>query len=311
MTEADQALLDLLRFLDRAGYAFVTPTPETHKRALRRPREPGPLSLRDVFGWSRAFAPEDLPPELLAIARRAGVLKRRGRLLASTVRVSTVRERLFLHSAFPTRDEDSVFLGPDTYRFADFIVRELRRAEGVGRILDVGAGAGVGGITASGERPDATLLMTDVNAAALRLARVNSEHNKVRAELLIASGLDGLQGPFDLIMANPPYIVDTHGRTYRDGGDMLGARLSLEWAKAGAERLAPGGRLLLYTGSAIVEGEDGLKRALEPAMARAGCALRYRELDPDVFGEMLSHPAYREADRIAVVGAVAVKGSDV
>jgi hypothetical protein len=42
-------------------------------------------------------------------------------------------------------------------------------------------------------------------------------------------------------------------------------------------------------------------------MAEAGCELRYSELDPDVFGEQLSQPAYREAERIAVVGAVAVK----
>ncbi|MDP8916793.1 MAG: class I SAM-dependent methyltransferase, partial [Pseudomonadota bacterium] len=253
MTEADQALLELLSFLEAQDYAFVTPTPETHKRALRRPRAPGPATLRDVFGWSRAFAPDELPAEVMDIARRAGVLKRRGRLLASTLRVSTVRDRLFLHSAYPTHDENSVFLGPDSYRFADFIVRELRRAEAVERMLDIGAGAGVGGITAAGERPGAALLMTDVNAAALRLAQVNAAHNRIPAELRIASGLDGVEGRFDLITANPPYIVDTHGRTYRDGGDMLGARLSLEWAQAAAERLASGGRLLLYTGSAIVE----------------------------------------------------------
>ena len=42
-------------------------------------------------------------------------------------------------------------------------------------------------------------------------------------------------------------------------------------------------------------------------MAKAGCSLDYRELDPDVFGEELDRPAYRDVDRIAVVAAIAVK----
>lgn len=309
LSDADLALLDLLRLLQARDYAFVTPTPATHKRVARRGRPARRPTLSDVFGWSRSFGEGDLPAEVLALMRRAGMLRPRGRRLKSAVRVSTVRGRLFLHSAYPTLEADAVFLGPDTYRFADFIVRELEGAGPVRRILDVGAGAGVGGVIAAGERPGARLLLTDVNASALRLARVNAVHAGVEAELRRADGLDGVEDGFDLITTNPPYIVDTHGRTYRDGGDMLGARLSLDWAKGAARRLAPGGRLLLYTGSAIVDGEDRLLTALEPAMAAAGCDLDYRELDPDVFGEQLSQPAYREAERIAVIGAVAVKRS--
>jgi hypothetical protein len=88
---------------------------------------------------------------------------------------------------------------------------------------------------------------------------------------------------------------------------MLGARLSLDWAKAAMARLTPGGRLILYTGSAIVGGVDALRDALVAASSAAGCDLRYREIDPDVFGTMLLHPAYRHAERIAVVAAIAVK----
>jgi hypothetical protein len=88
---------------------------------------------------------------------------------------------------------------------------------------------------------------------------------------------------------------------------MHGGRLSLDLALAAAERLAPGGRLILYTGAAIVDGRDELKEALEPALAERGCSLRYRELDPDVFGEELEKPPYHDVERIAVVGAVAVK----
>jgi hypothetical protein len=86
---------------------------------------------------------------------------------------------------------------------------------------------------------------------------------------------------------------------------MLGARISIDWARAAIPKLAPGGRLLLYTGSAIVTGgRDRLREALQATAQAAGASLRYREIDPDVFGEELEKPAYREAERIAAVGAV-------
>ena len=112
---------------------------------------------------------------------------------------------------------------------------------------------------------------------------------------------------FDLVIANPPYLVDAGGRIYRDGGDMHGARLALDWTLAAAHRLEPGGRMLLYTGSAIVGGEDALRKALERDLPSLGCRLRYAEIDPDVFGEELDTQAYAEVERIAVIGAVVEK----
>lgn len=308
-TDQDEALLDLLRALRRREYAFVTPTPETHRRVVRHLRPPGQPTLNDVFGWSLPFDPDDLDDELLGLMADGGVLRTRGRRLVSRVRVSSLGGLLFLHSAYPTRDKDAVFFGPDSYRFADFIQRELGAAE-VRSLIDIGAGAGVGAIVAAGSRPKARVVMTDVNATALRFARINAAFAGVDGECELDDGLNGAESRFDLVLANPPYIAGSTGaggRTYRDGGDMLGARLSLDWAEAAMERLNPGGRLLLYTGSAIVAGVDRLRAALESAADVHGCELRYSEIDPDVFGEELSRPVYREVERIAVVGAVATR----
>ena len=112
---------------------------------------------------------------------------------------------------------------------------------------------------------------------------------------------------FDLAIANPPFIIDEDGPAYRAGGGMHGAELSLAWALGAAEKLAPGGRFLLYTGSAIVAGRDALREALEQQLPALGCTLRYREIDPDIFGEELEKPAYADVERIAAVGAVIVK----
>ncbi len=152
-------------------------------------------------------------------------------------------------------------------------------------------------------------MLTDVNAKALRMARINAAFAGIEIETVQTEGLQGAPGPWDLILANPPYILDAAGRDYRDGGELHGAQMSLDWAGEAMARLAPGGRFVLYTGSAIVGGADPLLERLAPAAAAAGCELDYRELDPDVFGEELEQPGYADVERIAVVAATLTRPS--
>jgi len=81
----------------------------------------------------------------------------------------------------------------------------------------------------------------------------------------------------------------------------LGYDLSLRILEEALDRLAPGGTLLLYTGSAIVEGVDRFGMLAEEAVNRRGLRAAYAELDPDVFGEELEGGPYAVADRIAAV----------
>jgi methylase of polypeptide subunit release factors len=303
---AQHALGELLAELEGSGYAFVPPTPATHARVIARPGREQARGLRDVFGWSLPFAADLLPPTMLDALERSGSLRRDGELLKSAIRVARLRDRLFIHSAFPTCAEDAVFFGPDSYRFVDFVARELDGRR-VSRLVDLGAGSGVGGIMAGAMLPGAAIVLLDTNARALAKAAVNARHAGAIAELVEGESLDAVTGPVDLIIANPPYMIDEEDRTYRDGGDMHGGRVSLDWALAGARRLEPGGAMLLYTGSAIVDGADELRTALERELPASGCRLRYQEIDPDVFGEDLAKPAYRDVERIAVVGAVIEK----
>ncbi|MBL7309520.1 methyltransferase, partial [Escherichia coli] len=74
--------------------------------------------------------------------------------------------------------------------------------------------------------------------------------------------LRDVEGQFDLIVSNPPFMIDTAERAYRHGGGPLGAGLSLAVAEQAAGRLAPGGSLVLFTGAAIVDGEDPFRDAV-------------------------------------------------
>ncbi|MDT9597447.1 methyltransferase [Sphingosinicella rhizophila] len=301
---ADAILAELLSFLEDRHYRFVTPTPATHRRVLERPGKDLARDLRDALGWSRPFEKDLLPQRLLELLMEYGWCGSWKGALKFGIRVSTISDRLFVHSAFPTDDPNSVFLGPDSYRFADFVRRELIQHPGGSRLVDIGAGAGVGAITAAPLLPGARLALTDINPLALRFARVNAFHAGIEVETFEGSCLEGISGPIDLAIANPPFIVDDGKRAYRDGGSMHGAELSLMWAKAAMARLEPGGRMLLYTGSAIVNGRDALEDGLKAEAGRIGAKLRYREIDPDIFGEELDRPAYATVDRIAAVGAV-------
>jgi len=305
----DAALLDLLRSLQARGYRFVAPTPATHARVLKRLDRRRGRSLRDVLGWSLPFEAEAIPPDLLALLQRADAIVRTDDGLKSRVRVSSRDERLFLHSAYPTESEDAVFFGPDSYRFADLLEREIPALGRLppGAVVDVCAGVGVGALTAASLLPGRRLVMTDINDQALRLARINAAFAGIDVEIVETSGLDEVAGEIALAAINPPYIADEQRREYRDGGTMHGGRLSVELGQAAARRLTPGGALILYTGSAIVAGEDRLRDALEAAMTAEACDLSYRELDPDVFGEELDRPAYEDVERIALVAAIAVK----
>jgi methylase of polypeptide subunit release factors len=299
---AEGALVELLHRLDSLGYDFVTPTPLTHERVLRNRRGRPARTLRDVFGWSLAFAQEILEPDLLALLERAEALVPGEGGWRSRYRVSRAHGKLFLHSAYPTAAADAVFFGPDSYRFADFVLAELPPA--AARLVDMGAGSGVGGICAAPGLPGASVVLVDSNPEAARLARINAAAAGTEVETLVADGLDSVAGEVDLVIANPPFLVDEARRAYRHGGAMLGAGTALTWASEAARRLAPGGRIILYTGSAIVEGRDSVRDWLAEELPEQGCTLRYREIDPDIFGEELEREAYRDVDRIAAVGAV-------
>jgi methylase of polypeptide subunit release factors len=296
----EAALAELLRRLKALDYDFVAVTPATHERVLARDWR-GPATLRDIFGWSRPFAGKDLEPGLLALLEAADAVERTADELRSRVRVARLADDLFLHSAFPTDGEDAVFFGPDTYRFARVLRAQLQRLPEPRWIVDMGAGSGAGGIVAAREAPSARITLIDLNPAALQLARANAAAADVAAEVEEAGTIPG--GP-DLVVANPPYMVDATERTYRHGGDLLGGGVALDWARQALAALAPGGAMLLYTGAAVTDGRAPLVEALEQTCAAAKAKLHVEEIDPDVFGEEMDEPPYCDVERIAAIGAV-------
>ncbi len=300
---ADRALLNLGRGLKESGYRFITPTPLTHERVYRRLATPLARNIRDVFGWSMPFDHDLLPEAFREELQQTDVIEKHGALWRSTVRWSSIDELLFAHSPYPTVQADAVFFGPDSYRFAQVIEAHLQqRFEPLTRAVDIGCGAGVGALVVARARHDAEVLAVDINPRALRMTAVNAELAGLgNVSVYHSDVLAGVEGQFDLIVANPPYMNDDRQRAYRHGGGVLGEQLSVRIVSESLGRLALGGSLVLYTGVAMVAGGDPFLEAVKPLLGNDVYGWTYRELDPDVFGEELDKPGYERVERIAVV----------
>jgi release factor glutamine methyltransferase len=128
-------------------------------------------------------------------------------------------------------------------------------------LLDLGTGTGAILLTLLAERPDATGLGTDLSPAALAVAQQNAEALSLtgRARFIASHWFAAVQGRFDLIVSNPPYIAaeempglsrevlewEPH-LALTPGGDGLAPYRAI--AAGAAAHLQPGGTLLLEIG---------------------------------------------------------------
>jgi SAM-dependent methyltransferase len=302
----DQALLALGKELQARNYKFTTITPGSHRRVNGRKRVPG-APLDRLFGWSLPVERTEIAQDIASLLVESGEGRELGDKLFSNVRFSTLGSQLFAHSAFPTDASDTVFFGPDTYRFA----RTLRCAlETVPvshplTLVDIGCGSGAGGIHAAAcltGRVAAEVIMSDINPQALRYSKINALLNEVINVRAIRSDIfRQIDKRANIVISNPPYLVDRAQRLYRHGGGELGSDLSVRIVEESLDRLLPAGMLLLYTGAPIINGKDRLFMALEPLVNGRVSNFTYEEIDPDVFGEELESAPYDVVDRIAAV----------
>lgn len=305
----EEPLFHLGEWLKTAGYNFVTVTPATHARVLGRDPDRVAATLEDIFGWNLPFRPGQLPEPALSLLRQADALQENAGLLRSRIRFSMLGEDIYLHSGYPTDSRDAVFFGPDTYRFVNLIERTLQQADlsEIKTIADIGCGSGAGGIAArkllAPHNP--LLILTDLNPLALHHAAINAALAGVESYTLREGDLmEPVGSPLDIIVANPPFLVDSQARAYRHGGGKLGSSLSTRIVQEGVPRLAANGLLVLYTATPVVEGRDTFRETIAQALQHPEIAYEYREIDPDIFGEELETPAYAGVDRIAAVSLV-------
>ncbi len=152
----------------------------------------------------------------------------------------------------------------------DFVVRGGLRMEKL-RILDIGTGSGALLLALLRELPNAIGIGTDVSVAALDVARANAAQCGLesRCSFIVCDIASGVQGPFDLVVSNPPYIahdeIASLAPEVRDydpqvaldgGGDGLAGYRAI--SSEARRLLASGGRLFVELGA----GQETAVRAL-------------------------------------------------
>ena len=150
--------------------------------------------------------------------------------------------------------------------------------------LDIGTGCGVQALIAT--RHAEHVVATDLNPAAVNVARFNAVLNDVEIEALEGSLFEPVEGrTFDLIVANPPFVISpTDDFLFRDsplGGEGIVRRL----IKEAPAHLNEGGICQMLCNLAHIEGTDFTEHVAS-AFEGTGCeswVMAFDEIDPAVY----------------------------
>jgi release factor glutamine methyltransferase len=145
------------------------------------------------------------------------------------------------------------------------------------RVADIGTGSGNIAVSVAHDAPHCRVTATDVSRDALHVARLNAQRHGVDTRIAFVETpyLDGIDGEFDLITANPPYVKETdkmglgadvrHEPEVALFGGSSGLRDVEAVLDAAASRLRPGGWLVMEFGFGQEDDVRGLVAA-RPAL---------------------------------------------
>ena len=255
---------------------------DLRKRSSSSPRLDAELLLASVLGCDRVKliidADRPLDETELASFKQLHKRRRKGEPIAY------IRgERDFYGRSFRV-DRRVLVPRPETELLVEVGMRRTHRLSLCARMLDVCTGSGCVAITLKKERPTSTVIAADLSSDALELARLNcwrlgARVGLVCSDLFSAASLRGLQGNFDLITANPPYLSDADMAELAP--DIRDFEPTMALA-AGADGLDTTRRLLAQGGVLAIEVVAGGAKQVRALFAQAG--LVATETDRDYGG---------------------------
>lgn len=154
---------------------------------------------------------------------------------------------------------------PETEELVDWILQEVAKKQKPLRILDIGTGSGCIAVTLAKHLPQTQVLAMDVSMDALEVARTNADLNDVKVSLLHQNvlELEKLQGTFDVIVSNPPYVRESE-RTLMQDNVLRHEPAGALWVsdeqplifyekitRLASEALVPGGKLFFEINEAL------------------------------------------------------------
>jgi release factor glutamine methyltransferase len=234
-----QKLEELIARFTRAGI----PSPKVDAEWL----------IEDTLGWSRMRrvleAEIVLSPKKLEVIESLAV-RREAREPLQWILGSTEFYGLKIHVR-----SGVLIPRPETERLVELALERLRVMPGTPRVLDLGCGTGAIALCIKAEQPRANVLASDINPEAVKLTLENATRLDLEIGVRETSLFDGIEGRFDLIVSNPPYLPELDAEhlepeVQREPTSALfsghdGLDLARALVRTARERLGPSGWLLL------------------------------------------------------------------
>jgi release factor glutamine methyltransferase len=170
---------------------------------------------------------------------------------------------------------------PETEHVVETVLELIRAQSGQAarnqtRIVDVGTGSGCIALALAKELPQAEIHATDVSSIALEIALANAARLQLEERIHFheADLLDGLNGEFDVVVSNPPYVGESEKDTVQIEVRKFEPRTAVFAGPIGTEvieRLIPqawaalhaGGWLVMEISGTIAERVRGLMNSWE------------------------------------------------
>jgi methylase of polypeptide subunit release factors len=322
---------NLLRRLEAEGFdeALIAATFGTAPNAesvpiyVRRVASTDPRAvLVQLFVLGEPVRADELPVDAGDL-EAAGLVERHGAVVRAPLRLVPYAGLLIAHDADTTEHDPDHVPGMNnaTRTLATLTIRRP-----VDRALDLGTGSGTQALLAA--RHARSVTATDVNSRALRYAALNARLNGVDLDLREGSWFEPIAGErFDLIVANPPYVISPDTQyVFRDSG-LDGDTVSRHVVRGAAAHLREGGHATIMC-NWVCRDADETWQPLVEWVAETGCdalllahepvdlfhyAARWNEPlrnDPDAFGEAIERwlDSYEHAGVVGIgIGAIVLR----
>jgi release factor glutamine methyltransferase len=151
-------------------------------------------------------------------------------------------------------------------------------------VIDIGVGSGAIALAIADEHPGARVVATDSSSGALAVAAENAAQTGLAVELVAGELFAGLDGPFDLVVSNPPYVapeevseLPPEVAEHEPRAALIESGATEAIAREALSRLVPGGSLAFEVADGKARGVADLLRGLGYEQVTIGEDLAGRE----------------------------------
>ncbi|MGY3778536.1 peptide chain release factor N(5)-glutamine methyltransferase [Isobaculum melis] len=170
--------------------------------------------LLDLLGWDKTKLIQSLQAEIPEAIKQRYQAAIKAHATGMPIQYLTGFEYFFDRPFKVTAD--TLIPRPETEEVVARVLAEIDSLQAP-KILDVGTGSGIIGLTLKAERPDAAVTLTDISSEALAVAKENGKQHQLAVRYLAGDLFAPVtKEKFDVIVSNPPYIPEIDKQLMED-----------------------------------------------------------------------------------------------